>query len=203
MTIFYKLFSKLYVNITNACPCSCVFCLRQSGDGVGDAKNLWLEHEPDIAEIKEAFNRCDLGDVDEIVFCGYGEPMERADIVIEICKYIKTKCDLPLRINTNGLAKLINPEFEMSNLSVIESVSVSLNACNEEEYQRITCSCFGESSFQAMKNFALEAKKYTSVCFTAVDIISEEQIERCRTLAAGMGIPFRVRAFVGNNESYS
>ena len=36
MTIFYEFEGKLYANITNRCPCSCVFCIRKNGDSVAD-----------------------------------------------------------------------------------------------------------------------------------------------------------------------
>ena len=40
MTIFYKFEGKLYANITNKCPCACVFCIRKNGDSVADNDSL-------------------------------------------------------------------------------------------------------------------------------------------------------------------
>ena len=40
MTIFYEFEGKLYANITNRCPCSCVFCIRKNGDSVADNDSL-------------------------------------------------------------------------------------------------------------------------------------------------------------------
>ncbi|MCL2698461.1 MAG: TatD family nuclease-associated radical SAM protein [Oscillospiraceae bacterium] len=194
---------KLYANVTNRCPCSCIFCLRDSGKGVGSAESLWLAHEPGYEEIITAFDAVNLDGITEIVFCGYGEPMERADLVISVCKYIKQKCTLPLRLNTNGLVTMINPGFDLSALAVFDSVSVSLNAADEAEYLRVTKPKFGAAAYTAMLFFAREAKKYTDIVLTIVDIIGEEQIEQCRRLARSMDIPLRVRHFVGDNESYS
>jgi TatD family-associated radical SAM protein len=203
MTIFYTLGCNLYVNVTNRCPCSCLFCLRESGKGVGSAESLWLPHEPDLDEIKAAFDLQPLADMTEIVFCGYGEPMERADVIIAACEYIKSKCSLPVRLNTSGLAKLINPCFDMSALRVFDCVSVSLNADDEQEYLRLTRAEFGSAAYSAMLEFAREAKNYTDVVFTVVDVIGEERIQSCRKLAESMDIPLKIRHFVGNNESYS
>jgi len=203
MTIFYKLHDKLYVNITNACSCSCVFCIRKGGDGVGDADSLWLEREPSLDEIKEAFDKRDLDGVSEVVFCGYGEPLERADITVSVCEYIKSKCALPVRLNTNGLAELINPGFDISRLAVFDAVSISLNAADEDAYLKITRPKFGAGAYQAMLNFSLKVKKYTDVTFTAVDIIGQAQVEACVKIAESMGIPLRIRGFVGDNASYS
>ncbi|MDR2559323.1 MAG: TatD family nuclease-associated radical SAM protein [Oscillospiraceae bacterium] len=203
MTVFYTLGDKLYVNITNRCSCDCVFCLRGSGKGVGSAETLWLEREPDLDEIKTAFGAVKLDGLTEVVFCGYGEPTERAEIVIAACEHIKSKCNLPVRLNTNGLVKLIEPAFILSSLEIFDSVSISLNAADEEEYLRVTKPKFGTETYSALLDFAREAKKHTNVFFTVVDVIGEEQVQKCRELAKSMEIPLRVRHFVGNNESYS
>lgn len=86
MTIFYEFEGKLYANITNRCPCSCVFCIRKNGDSVADNDSLWLEHEPSYEEIIKAFDDFDKTGLHELVFCGYGEPMERADVLLEVAK---------------------------------------------------------------------------------------------------------------------
>jgi TatD family-associated radical SAM protein len=203
MTIFYTLGNKLYANITNRCPCSCVFCLRESGEGVGSASSLRLEREPGLDEIKADFDAQDITGMTEIVFCGYGEPMERAEIVIRVSEYIKSKCSLPVRLNTSGLVKLINPDFDMSELKILDCISISLNADDEEEYLRLTGAKFGRTAYSAMLLFAQQAKKYTDVIFTVVDVIGKARTENCRKLAENMKIPLRVRHYVGNNESYS
>ena len=55
MTISYEIGDKLYMNITNKCPCSCTFCIRNNGDGAYGSDPLWLEHEPSMEEIKKSF----------------------------------------------------------------------------------------------------------------------------------------------------
>jgi len=203
MIIFYTLYGKLYVNITNACSCACIFCIRKGGEGVGSANSLWLLREPSLDEIKAAFDAQNLDAISEIVFCGYGEPMERASAVIKTCEYIRSKCSLPIRLNTNGLVRLIEPDFDMSNLRLFDSVSISLNADDKEEYLRVTKPRFGEKAYYEMLDFAQDAKEFTDVGFTVVDIIGGERIENCQKIAQSMGIPLRVRHFVKNNESYS
>jgi TatD family-associated radical SAM protein len=203
MTIFYKLQNKLYINLTNRCSCACIFCIRKGGDGIGiDAvslspkpASLWLAHEPGFDEIKSAFDTVNLDNITEIIFCGYGEPMERADMVIKTCQYIKSCCNLPVRLNTNGLVRLINPEFNMTKLSVFNLVSISLNAADEDEYLRVTKPKFGKISFTEMLKFAEDAKSYTEVMFTVVDVINEEQIKRSRKIADDLKIPLRIRSY--------
>jgi TatD family-associated radical SAM protein len=165
---------------------------------VGDAESLWLTREPGVAEIRAAFDSRDLSGIAEVIFCGYGEPMERADTVMQTCEYIKSKCLLPIRLNTNGLVKLLFPCFDLSRLSIFDSVSISLNAADEAEYLRVTRPRFGAPSYAVMCEFAQEVMKYTAVSFTVVDVIGKEQIEKCREIARSMGVPLRVRNYIGN-----
>ena len=80
MTILYELGSNLYVNLTNRCPCRCSFCIRQKSKSVGTGDDLWLEHEPDFDEVIQAFGQKELSRYQTVVFCGYGEPLERIDL---------------------------------------------------------------------------------------------------------------------------
>ena len=42
MTISYEVGNNLYLNLTNKCPCSCTFCIRQNADGAYGSDPLWL-----------------------------------------------------------------------------------------------------------------------------------------------------------------
>lgn len=195
MTIAYTIGAKLYLNITNKCHCRCVFCLRSFGDGVNPGESLWLEHEPEIHEIKTALKDRILNEYDEIVFCGYGEPTERLETLLEIAAYIKGKTTTPIRLNTNGLCDLINGKPVAPLLAgFIDIVSISLNAPAKERYVQLCRPAFGEESFDALLSFAAACKKQRiTVGFSIVDVIQDDEIDRCRELAAGMGIPLRVR----------
>ncbi|HEX3025907.1 MAG TPA: TIGR04100 family radical SAM protein [Clostridia bacterium] len=200
MTIFYKYGGKLYVNVTNRCPCNCIFCIRQNGDSLGDADSLWLEREPSLEEIIAAYENYDKTGCPEVVFCGYGEPLERLDIVLETCKYLRGVSDMKIRINTNGLSDLINGKPTAHLLKgLADTVSISLNAATAKEYSRVTQPSFGESAFDAMLKFAEDCKQIVPrVVFSVVDIISPEEIAACQRLADQMGIPLRVRAYEGS-----
>jgi len=174
---------------------------------VGEADSLWLEHEPTLEEIKAAFDSCNFPGLTpgkaghttvgsaEIVFCGYGEPMERADTVVDVCEYIKSKSDSLLRLNTNGLVRLINPEFEINRLQIFDSISISLNADNAEDYMKVTNPRFGLQSFGAMLDFVKAAMKFSEVSLTVVK--SENvNVEKCRSIAEELGVSFRVRTSI-------
>lgn len=198
MTILYEVGEGLYINLTNKCPCACTFCIREEGDGAYGSDSLWLHHEPSYEEIIEAFKHVDLKKYKEIVFCGYGEPLTRVDTMIQICDYIRSVCDLKIRVNTNGLGNLIHGrEIEPLLEGKVDVVSISLNAPNAEDYVKVTRPKFGLPSFDAMLHFASECKKYVpEVVFTVVDCIPQEQIEESRKIAEGIGVSFRIREFI-------
>ena len=195
MTIFYPIGESLYVNLTNKCPCRCVFCVREEHETVGNNNSLWLDHDPSMEEIKEDLERFDLKDYKEIVFCGFGEPMMRMDDLIETAKYIKSKADIKTRINTNGLGDLIHEKNTAECIKdCIDSVSISLNAPDKESYCRVTRPKFGEQSFDAMLKFAEECRDCgINIAFSVVDEITPEEIEKSKELAESLGVKLRVR----------
>lgn len=202
MTIFYELYGALYVNITNKCPCSCIFCIRNHTDVIQSSDPLWFEgNEPTIEDIKKDFERFDINKYSEIVFCGFGEPTERMDVLAETAKFLKEKTNKKIRLNTNGLSDLIlgrkNTAFELKGL--VDTVSISLNAPNAKRFAEVTNSVYGEESFVALLEFAKDAKEcIDKVMFTVVDVISEKEIKECRKIADEMGIELRVREYIQN-----
>lgn len=198
MTILYPLYGNLYVNMTNKCPCACTFCLRNNGDELNGSGNLWLEREPSVEEVKAEFDKFPPDSYEDIVFCGYGEPTERLEDLLEVAEYAKKKFGKKIRVNTNGLANLIyekdvTPMFE----GKVDAISISLNTPDPEEYLRLTRSRFGEQSFEAMLAFARDVKKYVpSVVLTTVETtISKEEEDKCRKICEDLGVTYRIRAF--------
>lgn len=195
MTIFYPIGDSLYVNLTNKCPCRCVFCVREEHETVGNNNSLWLDHDPSMEEIKADLERFNLDEYKEIVFCGFGEPMMRMDDLIETAKYIKSKADIKTRINTNGLGDLIHEKNTAECIKdCIDSVSISLNAPDKESYCRVTRPKFGEQSFEVMLKFAEECRDCgINIAFSVVDEITPEEIEKSKELAESLGVKLRVR----------
>lgn len=89
MEILYKVHNNLYVNLTNKCPYSCTFCLRQTMDRIGESGRLWLEREPSYDEVIAEFEKFNMDEYEEVVFCGFGEPTERFDVLIKVAEYVK------------------------------------------------------------------------------------------------------------------
>ena len=108
MNISYEIGNKLYLNITNKCPCNCTFCIRNNGDGAYGSDPLWLEHQPTIDEVIANLKTRDLDSYAEIIFCGYGEPTCELEILKTTAAYIRSVSKTPIRLNTNGLGNLVN-----------------------------------------------------------------------------------------------
>lgn len=200
MTITYPVNNGIYVNMTNRCPCACIFCLRKQSPSVYGSEPLWLDREPTVNEVCDNIDTWDLSQYKEIVFCGYGEPTERLDDLLEVAKYIKSKSDIKIRINTNGLADLIWKESTAPKLQgLIDTVSVSLNATNKEDYLKIVHPKFGIESYDAVLKFTKECTKYVpSVVMTVVDeVTSKEEQEICRKICESVGATLRLRAYEG------
>lgn len=195
-SILYRYGSRYYINMTNRCPCRCVFCVRDCGPGLGDAENLWLDREPTVQEIKDELLAHDLSDVPEIVFCGYGEPTERFDDLKEVAAFIRNDLHKYVRLDTNGLGNLINGRDIVPELKdLVDSVSISLNAKDEDEYLEVTRSKYGKGSYEAVLQFIEECRKTVSGVTVSVvgGSISQASEDECARIADRMNVAFRVR----------
>ena len=201
MTITYPVYNGIYVNMTNRCPCACTFCLRKQSDHVYGSDSLWLEREPTVEEVCESIDKWDLSKYSEIVFCGYGEPTMRLDDLLKVAAYIKSKSNISVRINTNGLGDLIAGEKVAHKLQgFIDTVSVSLNATNKEDYFKLVRPKFGIDSYDAMLSFTKDCTKYVpNVIMTVVDeVTSKEEQEKSREICESLGAKLRVRPYEKN-----
>lgn len=197
LTFVYAVHDNLYINLTNRCPCSCTFCIRHNGDGAYGSDSLWLEREPTCEEVLGEFDKYDMSKFSEIVFCGYGEPMERAEDVAFIGKELKKRYpDKLIRLNTNGLSDKIHGKPTAHLLKgAVDIVSISLNSGNAEDYNKVTRPKWADS-FEAMLRFAEDCKKYVpKVMFTVVDVISEREINESKAVSEKLGIPLRIRPY--------
>ena len=204
MTITYEYEGALYVNLTNACNCSCEFCLRngKAEGSIYTEDSLWLEREPTRQEALDSFLSRDVCSYREIVFCGYGEPVFRMDDIFWLVDELKAKFGdklPPVRINTNGHANLILgrdvcPEMK----GRIDVVSISLNATNAADYVALCHPAEGEAAYHAMLDFARESKEYVSrVVMTVVDKDkTAEELETCRRITEELGVELRIRSYI-------
>ena len=196
MNIVYEYQNQMYVNLTNRCTNKCKFCIRFTPSGV-DGLDLWLEHEPSADEVIKALEDKNYKRYKEVVFCGFGEPTMRLDVLLETARYIKKNSDLKVRINTNGHAnRIAGKDVTPLMLGLVDCLSISLNAENAKKYNDICVCDYGEDGFYEMIDFAKKAKKYVpKVVLSVVDVIGKDAIEKCRKIAADAGVEYRVREY--------
>ncbi len=187
--ITYKIRDSLYLNITNKCTNKCSFCIRFISDYV-KGHYLRISHEPTEEDLKNAIG--DASKYKEVVFCGYGEPLIRLDVVKSLSQWIKQNKGM-VRINTNGHGNLIHGRNILPELrGIVDSISISLDAHDEETYNKI-CRPVYENAFGNVVEFIRESKKYIPyVEATAVELEGVD-IEKCREITDGLGVSLRVR----------
>jgi TatD DNase family protein len=190
--ITYPIRNSLYLNITNRCTAACTFCVRFHTDFV-KGHNLRLGEEPAAEDLIS-----EIGDPKryaEVVFCGYGEPLLRLDVVKAVSTEVK-RLGGKVRIDTNGHANLIYKRNVLPELSgLVDAVSVSLNAQNAEVYEKLTLPKFGIETYEAVKDFIREAKKHIPDVTATVVSAPGVDVEACRKIAGDLGVKFRVREY--------
>jgi TatD DNase family protein len=189
--IAYRIRDSLYLNITNRCTNKCSFCVKFRSDFV-KGHRLRLTSEPSAEEIKDSIG--DPTRFREIVFCGYGEPLQRLNTVIDISKWIKERGGR-IRINTNGHANLIHKRNILPELAgIVDSLSVSLDAHDEDTYNRICKPAF-KHAFPAVLQFTKSAKEFIPDVQVTIVEMEGVDLEKCRAIAKELGVPLRIRKF--------
>ena len=195
----YWMDNKLYLNITNQCSNRCFFCLKRYKRGVGGF-NLKLSEEPSIAQITgELSEVLNMRSWDEAIFCGFGEPTERLDVLLEVTRWIKQHYGRPLkiRVNTNGHGYVLNRGRDVAaelKASGVDKVSVSLNSGDRETYMEICKPTFA-GAFEAVIDFVQKAKSTLEVEVTVVRM-PEVDIAKAQAVSDQLGVKFRIRDYI-------
>jgi TatD DNase family protein len=201
--LVYELDGKVYINLTNKCTNDCIFCLRKDKDDVC-GQQLWLDDEKSTAnDVIEQLNNFKLSS--EVIFCGYGEPMLKFDILKEVAKYIKDNYpDIKIRVNTNGHANYVYKRNIVPELKgLVDEFSVSLNGESSQEYDELSQPVF-EGAYE-------EVKKFIKACSDeGIDVVASVvegykgrhiNLEKCEKIASDLGAKFRVREWIPNGYS--
>lgn len=189
----YLLGNSLYINVTNRCNADCTFCGRKDdpflkGYNLGMKKS---EEPPADVYIEE------IGDpkkYDEIVFCGYGEPTIRWDVVKKVATYVKQNSG-KTRINTDGHGNIINKKDIIPEMQgLIDVVSISFNSANPKQYSELMR--VSQDHFEEMKKFAIKSKPFIKKVVMTVVSLDEVEIEKSRKVVEDeLGVEFRVRDY--------
>lgn len=190
--------NTLYVNLTNKCSNTCIFCIRSTVDEI-KGKKMWLESEDftadDVIAQLDKYNK-----PQEVVFCGYGEPLMKFNLLKEIATYVK-KQNIKTRINTNGIGNIINKRDVVPELAnIIDEVSISLNAPTKKQYNEISKPKY-ENAYEAMLDFAEKCvENNIKTTLTVVDEYPTYKldIQKCKEIADKIGANFKVRKWLNN-----
>ena len=199
--LVYLLDGKFYINLTNKCTNECLFCIRTLKDDVCGS-NLWLKDdsvsaEEVIKQLKELKK-----EETEIVFCGYGEPTLKLEVLKKVAKFIKENYKgVKVRLNTNGHANFVYKRNIIPELvGLVDSVSVSLNASTEELYRELTQpNLVCENILEEVQNFI--KKSAEAGIDTTASVVSgyknyDIDVNACEKMAHNLGAKFRVREWL-------
>ena len=195
-TVSYKIRNSLYLNLTQRCTADCSFCTRLTRPVV-QGYNLKLDREPTAKEVWESIDN--VKSYDEIVFCGFGEPTLRLDVVKEVAQKIKDAGGR-VRLNTNGHGNVINKRNILPELSgLIDEISVSLNTDTSEAYDEICrpLPMFRNGIYDKIKEFITEAKKHIpEVQATIVTHQKDVDENQCEDIVnKEFGVKYRARRY--------
>ena len=201
--LVYTLDGKIYINLTNRCTNDCIFCLRKDKNDV-KGQELWLDNENCTANdvIKQLEHIYKNTPSKEIIFCGYGEPMMKLDVLKDVAKYIKNNYpESKIRINTNGHANFVYKRNVVPDLKgLVDEFSVSLNGATKEEYNELSQPKFDEA-YEEMKKF-IKACSDANISVVASVVEGYKgrhlDLEKCEQIANSLGARFRVREWIVN-----
>jgi TatD DNase family protein len=190
--IVYKMKNSLYLNITIRCNADCVFCDRK-GEAVVKGHNLRITREPTSREVIEAIG--DPKQHDEVVFCGYGEPTIRLDVIKEVSRWVKEHGGR-VRLNTDGHGSVINHRNIVPELiGLVDSVSISLNSVDPRQYGELM-QIDGERFHKAMVEFARECVRLLpEVVMTIVGMDSIDEQKAKEFVEKEIGAKYRARPY--------
>ena len=163
---------------------------------------MWHDDNYSLEDIIEQFKAYEKS-VKEVVFCGYGEPFIKKDMMKKFCEYLRNNYpQIKIRVNTNGHANAIyKTDVAEEFKGLIDSVSISLNSDNENEYNEI-CKPSIDNAYDSMKEFAkacVNAGMDVSMSVvTGFDNIHNINVDSCEKIAANLGAKFRNRKFITN-----
>lgn len=198
--LVYSLEGKIYINLTNRCTNDCIFCLRQDKEDVC-GQELWLDSEDFTSEdVINQLKNFELSD--EVVFCGYGEPLLKLEILKQVAEYIKANYpNIKIRINTNGHANFVYKKNIVPELvGLVDEISVSLNASSSEEYDELSQPKF-ENAYDEVKKFVKSCSESGIKTVTSiVDGYKGRRLDvaKCKEISKQLGADLRVREWIVN-----
>lgn len=201
--LVYELDNKIYINLTNRCTNDCIFCLRKDKDDVC-GQQLWLDNENSTsADVINQLKNFKISS--EIIFCGYGEPMLKLEMLKEVANHLKSNYEtIKIRVNTNGHANYIYKRNVVPELKgLVDEFSVSLNGATSQEYDELSQPKFSGAYEEVKKFIKACSAENISVVASVVENYKGRHLDlkKCEEIARELGAKFRVREWITNGYS--
>jgi len=199
--------NEISLNITNACPNGCTFCIRDYDAG-WKVSNLYLSKDPTINEIIKSFDSeikkiKPLGiKLIKVKICGYGEPILRADDLSPILKHIKTSYpDVIIQLTTTGWPyfRYISDnthKLRKLKLAGLTDIYLSLSTPYKESYRNLVrpgINKYDTLAFKDSLRFCIAAKDAgLRVTLGFIDLAGLKE-EDAKKLAKKLGVSYKLR----------
>ncbi|MFA5365135.1 MAG: TatD family nuclease-associated radical SAM protein [Candidatus Bathyarchaeia archaeon] len=194
----YWLDNNIYLNITNRCSNNCVFCIKKYTTGIQQF-NLKLQKEPTTEQVIEELRRViNQKNWTEIVFCGFGEPTQRLDTVLEVTRWIKAQGNKKVRVDTNGHGYLLNKGrnvIQELKQAGVDKLSVSLNAPDKETYNQICKPAFNDA-YENVQEFIKKAVQAGLETEATAVTVPEVDMSKVKELSESLGARFVARQYI-------
>ena len=193
--IVYNYKNNLYINVTNRCPNNCEFCdIKKIGKDLG--VDLILQNEPNFTALKKAIDQHISPIINEVVFCGGGEPLMRLDILLQIINYIKDKYSKQVRLDTSGypftfyIDRNVVEELKEQGL---DSVSISVNSTDQKKYNKV-CKPNLKDAYQLTIKF-VKACKAAGIKTRITFVDYKIDRAKCKQLAEQLDVDYYIRSY--------
>ena len=205
--VIYRFGEGVYINLTNRCPNLCTFCIKTKWHMDFHGSNLDLAgNEPGTGEVILALEKeLPKAPFKEVVFCGYGEPTMRLDVLLFVARTLKgwrAQAKYPpfaIRLNTNGLGNLINHKDIAALLAtVFDGVNISLNAQDAATWRQLVRPAPGfENGYESVVEFIRQCVQagIKRVVVTCVDKTGADS-KAVEKIARACGAQFLLRSFL-------
>ena len=197
---------ELSLNITNACPNACVFCIRDRDPG-WNVTNLYLNRDPSVDEIVEAFDseyKKIIGNgviLNKVKICGYGEMKLRCSDLPPILQHIRRKSDSSIQLTTTGWPyfRLISQDtskLQELATSGLTHIYLSMSAPNEESYKKLVkpgIKNHDSSAFRDAIRFGISAKSMGLDVTLGFIKLPGVQLLEVQDFANRLGLKYKIR----------
>jgi cyclic pyranopterin phosphate synthase len=136
----------------------------------------------------------------EVVFCGFGEPTARLDVLLEVARWIRKRCggSVTIRVDTNGHGYALNKGRDVAGelrAAGVNNVSVSLNGHDEASYAE-NCRPMVGGGFAAVLEFVKKAVDARLDVEVSAVRMPEVDVDKVRAVAESLGVPLRIRDYI-------